>query len=174
MIRFSRTFLFLVVFSSSIFAQSKIAYVNTEKVLSSVEEAKSILNKIKVLRQEYQDGISKLQKEEKELLDQLERQRLILTKKKRDELLNTVKKKKTEILDYEREKLLNPTGEMYTKAQQLRQPLIEKVLKAIEVVAKDKGFDLILDNSESLVLFSSGNVDFTEDVINYLNQEKTE
>lgn len=160
-------------FSSSILAQSKIGYVNTELVMERVEEAKTILNKIKSLRQDYQKGILKLQGELELLEEQLERQKLILTVDKREELLKQIETKKTAILDYERDKLLDPSGEMYSKAAQLRQPLIDKVLKAIEMVAKDKGFDLILDNSSSLVLFASGNVDFTNDVILYLDQNQS-
>lgn len=166
------SFLLFVFLLSSAAAQTRLGYVNTEKVLSQVEEAKTVLNKIKSLREEYQSGISKLQQELKALNEQLERQKLILTKKKRDELNTTINSKKAEILKYEREKLLSPTGEMFTKAQQLRQPLIDKVLKAIEVVAKDKGIDVVLDNTNSIVLFASGEIDFTEDVITYLNQTR--
>lgn len=163
--------LYSALFMSYLNSQT-IGYVNSEKVLYEVEEAKTILNKIKALRVEYKNGLIKLQKEFRDLQKKFERQKLVLTDEKRKSSLENIEKKRQEIADYERKKLLNPDGEMYTKAQQLRKPLIEKVLKAIEIVAKDRGVDLILDNTQSIVLFASASIDFTEDVIDYMNKAK--
>lgn len=170
--KISQKILSLILLASSFYAQAKIGYVNSEKVLYGVEEAKTILNKIKSLRQEYKDALVKLQKEFSDLQKKFERQKLVLSDEKRKASLTSIERKRQEIADFERKKLLNPDGEMYQKAQQLRKPLIDKVLKAIEVVAKDRGIDLILDNTQSIVLFSSGSIDFTEDVIAYMNKNK--
>lgn len=163
--------LFGLLLSVAVAQDAKIGYVNTAEVLLKFEEAKTVENKIRQLRTQYQTGLNALQREFSTLQSQYERQKIILTEDKKKELLDQIEKKRTEIAVYERTKLLNPDGELFVKVKQLRTPVIDKVLKAVEAVAKNKGFDLILDNANQVVLFAGANVDFTQDVITYLNKE---
>ncbi|MNT90719.1 Outer membrane protein (OmpH-like) [compost metagenome] len=50
-------------------------------------------------------------------------------------------------------------------------PILEKMKKAIAKLAKDKGYTLILENSQ-MVLFATAESDLTDEVVKAFEKEK--
>jgi len=61
--------------------------------------------------------------------------------------------------------------EIQKKEQDLTAPIIEKMKKAIEKVAKDKSLTLVLENT-AMILYAESSLDVTDDVLKAFEKEK--
>ena len=158
--------------SATLSAQAKIGYVDSKVIMEKYSDAKKIKKKMEELQKRYMDEMGKLQSEYEQIGLQLRTQRLTLTQAKLAELNQKLELKQNEIVQFKQQKLTQPTGEFFVKVQEMQKPLYDKIFKAIEKVAKDKGLDLVVDNiNQTVVLYTSEKIDYTNDVLAAL--EKT-
>jgi outer membrane protein len=59
--------------------------------------------------------------------------------------------------------------ELAVQNRKLLAPLMKKLEEAVKEIGKDKGFDLVLERSNSGILFSTDSLDITDLVIKKLN-----
>ena len=84
------------------------------------------------------------------------------TRKQREEEITNREK---QVRDLQRERF-GENGLIYKKQQDLVKPIQDKVYKAIDDYAAERGYDLILDKSSaSGILFVNSNIDKTDDVL---------
>jgi len=83
-----------------------------------------------------------------------------MKRKREDEITN----KEKEVRDLQRARF-GTDGALFAKREELVKPIQDKVYKAIDDYAKERGFDLILDKSSAAgVLFVSDGIDKTADI----------
>ncbi len=83
-----------------------------------------------------------------------------MKRKREDEITN----KEKEVRDLQRARF-GTDGALFTKREELVKPIQDKVYKAIDDYAKERGFDLVLDKSSAAgVLFVSDGIDKTADI----------
>ena len=61
---------------------------------------------------------------------------------------------------------------MLSKNEELTKPIIEKINKIIEKIAKDENYDYIMDARAGGVIYGKPAFDLTERVLDILNKEK--
>jgi outer membrane protein len=84
-----------------------------------------------------------------------------LKKKREDELFN----KEKEVRDLQR-KRFGFEGDLFKKRQELVKPVQDKVYNAIQKIAVNRLYDIILDKSEGItVIFADPKLDVSEDVL---------
>lgn len=144
-----------------LYANQKIGIVNMQKVLSEFKEAEEVND---ALQQEKDELQAKLDKEQEKLKNKKESYEKKLSKLKEDE-----KKKAAEELNKDLIKLQD-TFQQYS--EQLREKQItafkkleEKILVAVNEVAKEQGITIVLEKG---VVFLGGE-DITDLVIERLN-----
>ncbi|HQW11945.1 MAG TPA: OmpH family outer membrane protein [Saprospiraceae bacterium] len=87
------------------------------------------------------------------------------TKKKREDEISA---KEKEVRDLQRERF-GENGLLYKKQQDLVKPIQDKVYKAIDNYATERGYDIILDKSSATgILFVNSTIDKTDDVLKKL------
>jgi len=87
-----------------------------------------------------------------------------LRKKREDQLFN----KEKELRDLQR-KRFGFEGDLFKKRQELVKPIQDKVYNAIQKMAQNRGYDLVLDKSEGItVIFADPKLDKSEDVLKEL------
>jgi outer membrane protein len=87
-----------------------------------------------------------------------------LKKKREDELFIREK----EVRDLQR-KRFGFEGDLFKRRQELVKPIQDKVYNAIQKIAVNRGYDLILDKSEGItVIFADPKLDRSEDVLKEL------
>ena len=170
--------LIVVIFSiliSSSYAQ-KVAVVDVQKVFDGyqkVKEAKERLDKSKKIAMEeidiYRAEMAKIVKELKEMEAKIKNPNIDSTdlRKKYQEKVEKAKIKQEDMVSYDKRAKA-------TISQRQRNLLIEHlsdIRKAVEKVADAKGFDLILNSSETQlgVFYAGEKFDVTEQVIVTLN-----
>ena len=70
-------------------------------------------------------------------------------------------------------KKFGPEGDITRMQNQKLQPVLEKVQTAIDLIAKERGFDYILDAMTGSILYALPQYDLTEDVLKELKKNNT-
>lgn len=149
-----------VMFSmGTVMAQSKVAHVNSQKLLDTLPSRKVAMVKLKEFEAA---GIKELQEMEADFnvaLGKYEKERPNMTpmliKIEEEKLM----RKQQNIQD--REQGLNQEMQMYS--QDLNKPILERVQKAVEIVSERRKLNYVID--ESVTLYFKGGTDITQEVV---------
>lgn len=151
---------FLVVFGTgALFAQSKVAHVNSQKLLDTLQSRKDA---IAALRKFEEDGYKELQEMQKDLeaayakYDQAAAGMSPVIQKIEQEKIM----KKEQALQ-ERQQSLQQ--ELQVISQEENKPILQMVQDAIKEVASMKKLDYVID--ESVTLYFRAELDITKDVL---------
>jgi len=177
MYSFFRFFLIVALtFSISYSYAQKVAVVDVQKVFDGyqkVKDARERLDKSKKIAMEeleiFRAEMEKIVKELKEMEEKIKNPNIDSTtlRKQYQEKVEKAKVKQDDMVSYDKRAKA-------TIAQRQRNLLVEHladIRKAVEQVSKAKGFDLILNSSETQlgVFYAGDKFDVTEDVIVTLN-----
>lgn len=165
-------FLFILIPLSTLFAQVKIGYVDSETIMKQLPEAQEAQRKVETLIQQWQTELQKMKDEWKSKYDEYERRKLILTDEARVQMERELSELDRKIADFQMQKF-GPDGELYRKQDELVKPIQDKIFNAIKEVAVEEGFDFVFDKSgEILLLYANEKYDLTPKVLNKLLQIK--
>ncbi|NIO17338.1 MAG: hypothetical protein GTN70_10180 [Deltaproteobacteria bacterium] len=144
----------------------KIAIIDVNKVLNESKEGTEAKEKMKTRYDELQKRLSNKQEELKTMRDDLENQKIILGKEKIKEKEEEMEKEMVEFRKVvaESEKEMRDTESAYT------QEILKKIKATVDVLAKEKGFNLVVDRSGGVVYADEG-LDITSTIIETLNKE---
>ncbi len=150
--------------SNSAIAQ-RIAYMDLEKVLNSIEDYTKAQKDIDAVAQEWQQEIDQEREKIKAMYNRYQAEQVLWSEEMRS-------KKEAEILDQENkvremyEQRFGPEGALFRKRQELIRPIQEKVYAIIESYAVERGYDFIFDvNSAAGLLYTNSKFDKTDDLI---------
>jgi outer membrane protein len=160
-------FLFCV---SLAFSQSKIAIVDSQKILSTYAGAIDANKELDAENQKWAQEIQQFDDELRKQQEELERQSLLLSEAKRQEREQEIQKLAADIQKYREEKW-GENGEYFRKQQELMRPVFDKINEAINQVAEDEKYDFILDTVQGNVLYAKEKYDATQLVIDILESE---
>lgn len=127
-------------------------YTTAQKQLDELsatwrQEVNSEMDKIKGMYNKYQAELPLLNDEMK--------------KKREDEITS----KEKEVRDLQKERF-GTEGTLFVKREELVRPIQDKVYKAIDDYAKERGYDLMLDKSSAAgILFVSETIEKTDDIM---------
>ena len=143
-------------------AQSKVAHVNSQKLLDTLPSRQEAMKKLKEFEA---NGIKELQEMEADLNAayakyEKDRPNMIQAQIKIEE--DKLMKKQQNL--QEREQSLNQ--EMQILSQELNKPILERVQKAVEIVSDRKKLNYVID--ETVTLYFKGGMDITAEVLTEL------
>ncbi len=158
------------IFLSSLtgFAQQKVGWVDTQVIMKKLPAAVEAQNKLDNLVAQWQSEINKLQNEFTQEANDYQRRRLILPEQARvqeEQKLSDMQKK---IVDL-RNQRFGPNGDLSQQQNAIMRPVQEKILQAIQDVAKEDKYDYIFDKSgQILLMYSNPKYDVTQQVLDKL------
>jgi len=150
------------------FAQ-KLAYVQSQRILSEYQEFIDAQNKLDKIRNGYDAEYQKMLKEYNDMLQEIDSQSLLLSPEKKQEKTRQAQEKAMAIEKFKYDKL-GPEGEFYKKSQELTKPIIDKINKLISKIGEDEGYDFIFDASSGALVHALPKYDITDKVIEALNK----
>ncbi|MEY4520944.1 MAG: hypothetical protein RIT10_129 [Bacteroidota bacterium] len=140
-------------------AQSKVAHVNSQRILDTLPSRKAAMVKLKEFET---NGVNELKEMEADF--NASYKKFTETSKDKTPLLLKIEEeklmKKQQALQ-DREQTLNQ--EMQAYSQELNKPILERVQKAVEIVSDRKKLNYVID--ESVTLYFKGGMDVTAEVI---------
>ena len=156
-------FIVLSLTSSFIYSQSKIGFVQSDRIRAEFEEFKDAESQLQMefrkVQFEYQTMLMSLDSMKKSF----ETQRLMSSPEWRREKEQEIAQREQTIQAFQAQKV-GPEGELYKKQAQMEFEILSKVKRAVDKVAATKSIDFILDGSTSL-LYGNPTHDLTDDVL---------
>jgi len=160
------TFVVLALFfvSGTSQSQTKVGYIDSKKIIETMQEAKDAKQRLDNLVQEWQKQLTDLQDSLKRTKDDFEKKRLILSEQLKQQYEKTIKDIETSVSNFKVQKF-GDGGEYFQKQVEFMKPVQDRIFKAIETVAKKDDYDYIFDrNSDLLLLYVNEKYDVTAKV----------
>jgi len=151
--------------------QTKIRYINSQRILAEYPEAQAVQKKLDEIRAGYEKEYNDMIQRYENLVKEIENQSLLLSPEKKAEKEQEAQQLGLQIEQYKYEKL-GPQGELYKKNMELTQPLYDKIDQIIQKVGEAEDYDYILDVVQGVVLYSKPMYDITNRIIEELNKVK--
>lgn len=165
------TVLFAAAAFSAASAQLKLGFVNSEKIFTQFEGTKIAQEKFNKEVAKWEQEASKRAKEITEMREQLEKQSIMLSAERKKSLEDSLRQK---IILHEKflQEKFGQRGDVLSKNEELTKPILEKIQKIIDKIAKDEQFDFIFDYRAGGVVFAKPTYDLTDRVLAQLAKEK--
>lgn len=155
-------FLGLLMVGAPAFAQSpKIGYVDLQRALTSVAEGKAAKDKLKKDFDAKQKKLTDKQENLKKLKDSLEAGASMMTDQAKQEKFQEYQREMAEL----QQLYMEMQRELAEKETQATQTIFKKMEGILSQIAKEKKYDLILEKTESSVLFAKDGMDLTDELI---------
>ncbi|MBL7959037.1 OmpH family outer membrane protein [bacterium] len=148
-------------------AQSKIGYVDSQKIMQSLKETQTVQAKLQVeqekMAKQFQYLQDSLANAQDDFVNNYKNNPLI-----KENIRQSIQKGIEELAYYVQTAGQRYNEELGKKQQELMQPVFDKVKKALENVRKAEGMDFILDSASGILLAEDTKYDLTEKAINEL------
>jgi len=152
-------------FSFNIFAQPNIGYVDSDTIMKELPDAQDAQTKLDNIVKEWQDELTKLEKNYKTQVDEFEKRKLIMSDDLKNQKQRELTKLEDEIEKFRQDKF-GVNGELFRKQDEVMKPVQNKIFTAIKEVAEDEGLDFIFDRSgDILFLYAKEQYDVTNKVL---------
>lgn len=146
-------------------AQTKIAHINSEAIMQALPEAIDAQKSLDVLVAQWEGELQKMQADWKRKFDEYDKRKLILTEQVRADQERELRDLDQKVSEY-RNKKFGQNGELFQKQNEVMKPIQNKMFQVLEDIAREDGYDYILDKSgEVLLLYASDKRDLTQKVL---------
>jgi len=152
-------------------AEMKLGYINSEAIFAEYEGTKEAQNKFNKEVAVWEQEASKKQQEINNLKDQIDKQSLLLSSERKKVLEDSLNQKMVDYQKFLQDKF-GQKGEALVKNEELTKPIIEKINRIIETIAKEENYDYIFDARAGGIVFAKKVYDLNQRVLEQLNKEK--
>ncbi len=163
--------LLLVMISLTWSQDMRVAHVDSRIILKKYKGASSIQDQYDQKLAKWEQESNLLQKEVAYLLEQLDKQSLILSEEKKQEMEGELAEKEATLSAFV-DKIYGMNGELVAENQKISAPLIQEVRAAINEISLQEGYDMVVDRASGAVVFWKAEHDLTQRVLDELNATK--
>jgi len=160
----------VLAFAAASFAEDglRIAHVDSKLIFDGYKGTKKAQEEYdrQVAKWEQQGNL--LQKELSAIKEKLDKQVLMLSDEKKRELEAEYNKKDTELKNFI-DRVYGRKGELISENEKVSAPIIQLIRKAINEIALQEGYDMVVDRATGAVVFWKKENDLTNKVLEYLN-----
>ena len=172
--RISLLFLFIgiMAFAATAGAQTlKIGYVDSQKIFEGLPEAQEVQKQLDSRLAVWQDSLDVMAKNYMAEVEAYQAQQGMMSESVKQEKQEALMRLQQEVTDY-RTRKFGQSGEAARLRQSMLQPLQNKVLAAIEEVAKEEKLNFVFDKIEdaALLLYAESKFDYTFKVLDNLKR----
>ena len=161
--------LFFILFTFSFLCKSQsVAYVDSRYILDNIPEFNLAQDELNSLSLDWQEEIDLLKDEVERLYRTYQAEKYLLPEDKKKDRENAIIVKEKEIKALTK-KRFGPEGDLYTKQQELIQPIQDLIYSAIKKFSEEAKYDIIFDKSSDLImLFAEPELDKSEQILEKL------
>ncbi len=147
----------------------KSAFIDSDKIQQNYQSWVKAQEQFNTELQAWEEEAGQMEQELREMLDEYERQKLILSADKKAEREAAISAKDQALASFTRD-ISAPGGRAERRQMELVKPLYEKITAAIEKVAIDEGYNFVF-NSNGLA-YAKKNLEITDKVLEVLDNEE--
>lgn len=148
-------------------AETKVGFVDMQKAIQSTSAGKKAKTELEADFNKKKKELEKKETDLKKMGEDLEKKKSVMSE---DALAKKQAEFQEEMLKY-RDIVGKSQVEIQKKERELTAPILDKMKKVIAKLAKDKGYSLVLENSQ-MVLFATPDSDLTDEVVKTFEKEK--
>ncbi len=142
----------------------RIAIVDVNAILESNDDFVNAQKEIDNLSAKWRQEIAQEYDAIKSMFNKYQAEQVLLSDDVKVQRENEIMEMEKNVREMQKQKF-GPEGDLFTKRQELVNPIQENVFAAIEKYATDRGYDLIFDKSSAAgLLFASEEYDKTEEI----------
>ncbi len=151
---------------------ARVGYIDMDIILENISEYKKASLLLDQRIEEWKKEIELKKIELKQLQDQLNAERVLLTPELIADRELEIKDFAGEVVNLQ-EKRFGPRGDRITQRTLLLKPIQDQVLTVVRTIAREKKYDYIFDRSADIVmLYSSKNYDISDLVLKRINSQQ--
>ncbi len=156
----------LVAAASPAFAENKIGFVDLQRALNQSDAGQAAKAQIGKSVEEYEGKVAQRQRDLQRLKEEFEKQALVLAD---DARVAREREYQQKVREYQR---FTQDIEEDLKRQdaQFTQRILRELVQVIDEIGKKEGFTLVLEKTESSILYASEKIDLTDMVIKAYNE----
>jgi Skp family chaperone for outer membrane proteins len=170
-----KIFILLTILATiNIFGQKpqKIGYIDMEYILENVPEYNEAQSKLDAKVTKWNAELEKTKKDIKTMQHALDNEKALLTTDLIADREEDIKIKQGDFRDLQNN-YFGVDGDMYILRRQLVQPVQNQIFNAVQEIAKNKKYDMILDKSDELImLYTNKKFDVSELVLNSIVKDR--
>jgi outer membrane protein len=150
----------------------KIAYVNSETILRELPEAQQVKKELETTIKGWQDELERMSKELQDGLEDYQKKQALLDPKAKTDKEKSLQDLQQKAREYQFQKFDQREGEAVKLREKKFAPIQDRVMKVIEKVAKEDGFNYVFDKLETAtnLLYADAKFDLTYKVIDQLKR----
>lgn len=134
-------------------AQSKIAHINSQEFVQNLPSYKSVMTELDQREKTYRKEIDDLLKEAQKTNERYQREAPTKTEEENQKRAMELQEMQQSIMEYRQ----TASEDLQKKKEELLRPVLEKAREVIQRVAREKGYDYVLDSTlGSGVLMADG------------------
>ncbi|MDL2221843.1 OmpH family outer membrane protein [Parabacteroides sp. OttesenSCG-928-N08] len=150
----------------------KFALIDMEYILKNIPAYEMANEQLTQLSKKWQIEVEAIQQEAQNMYKTYQSDLVFLSPEMKTKREEEIVKKEQEAQDLKR-KYFGPEGELYKRRESLMKPIQDEIYEAVEEIANDNGFQLILDRASAVsVIFASPKIDVSNEVLNKLGYSK--
>ena len=146
----------------------RVAHVDSKLIFDGYKGTKKAQEEYDRQGAKWEQQANLLQKELAAIKEKIDKQLLMLSDEKRRELEADYKKKDTELKNFI-DRVYGRNGELISENEKISGPIIQLIRKAVNEIALQEGYDMVVDRATGSVLFWKKENDLTQKVLDYLN-----
>jgi len=159
-----------ICFPLSIFAETKIGNIDSQRILQEYKGRKGIEDKFNVKLKEWEDEAKKRKQEIDNLISEFENQSLMLSDEAKERKRQEIAQKQKEYEQFVQD-IWGPNGKAAQKNQEIMKPFTEKVISIVNRIGEEEDYTIIFDVAPQGIVYTKKGLDLTDRVIEELNAE---
>ncbi len=159
----------MLMFSVALFAEMKIGYINSEKIMAEFSEAVKARETLAKWQQGKEDEARKMEEELKKLDDEVKNMSVMISEEKKKEMLAKGQQKLQEFYAF-KNRIWGQQGEFFQEQQKVMEPVMKKVNDVIKSVSEKEEFDVVFDANVGALLYAKPEYDITDNILKELNK----
>ncbi len=125
------------------YAQSKIAHINSQEFVQSLPSYTSVMTELDQREKTYRKEIDDLLKEAQKTNERYQKEANTKTEEENQKRAMELQEMQQSIMEYRQ----TASEDLQKKQEELMRPVLERAREVIQKVAKEKGYDYVLDSS---------------------------
>lgn len=155
----------LVFIASTSFAAGGVAFIDLQKALNLSDAGVKAKAEIGQQVKKYEAKVAAEQEALKDMKKELDKQAILLSDEARSKKEREFQQRAKEFQRFTKD----IQQELQQKDADFTKRIIDNILKVTRKIGKEKGFMIVLEKSESSIIYGDSTVDLTDDVIKAYN-----
>ncbi len=153
------------------FAQApRLSYVDSEKIINDLPEAQVAQKELEKVLKQWQDELQKMSDDLQKGVEEYQKKEAVLSASAKESQQKELADLQQRAREFQAAKF-GQNGEAQKLRDQKLAPIREKILLAIEAVAKEEGFSFVFDKANDiLLLYADAKFDLTYKVLDRLKR----